>query len=72
MLKAVTDSETLALYKPYEVERSLFSLPAADNIASNFAEEWRFHISFTSQVKIQPLERTTEGPDLQWGHSTVC
>lgn len=40
--------------------------------ASNFAEEWRFHISFTSQVKIQPLERTTEGPDLQWGHSTVC
>ena len=41
------------MLQSYVVQRSLLNLPSAENIASNFAGEWRFHINWnvTSQVK---------------------
>ena len=55
----------------YIVEWSLLNLPTTDNIATNIAEEWRFHINNNWYVvlkieesKIHLFERTTKWPDL--------
>ena len=54
----------------YIVEWSLSNLPTTDNIATNFAEEWRFHINNwyvvlkIEESKIHLFERTTKWPDL--------
>ena len=42
----VTDLYCELLQLVYMVERSLPGLPAAYNMASNFSEEWRFHINW--------------------------
>ena len=63
-------SQVLAIYL-YGGNISV-ELTSSDNIANNFAEEWRFFInnywSAVSQVKqkwINLLGKTSEGPDLQ-------
>jgi len=40
----------------YMLEWSLSNLPTADNTASNFAEEWRFHINWNV---VSPVEQNS-------------
>ena len=41
------------------------NLPTADKIASNFEEEWRFHINCSAVSQVRQKSITSKGPDLR-------